>query len=191
MHDQTRPCDWTSGCAEPVCFARQMTIAAITQTTTKTVRDTEQFLVRLGLVSKVVADNGYRGSFAGGNVLHGIGFAPLIERVPMLLDLAEAEVEHRRRWKRAAKSAAPRRVFRMALSRMMDCAPDHQLTAEAMTAFQELPCRYDGMDLQELEALLEHVDNMASKPSCQNSICRTKFRHAGSQLPPIYTRYNL
>lgn len=164
MMDQTRPCDWTSGSAEPVCFARQMTIAAITQTTTKTVRDTEQFLVSLGLASKVVADNGHRGSFAGGNVVHGIGFAPLIEHVPMLLDLAQAEAQHRQTVEaRRKECSAARRVFRMALSRLMDQAPDHQLTAEAVTAFQELPRRYDGMDLQELEALLEHVDNMASK----------------------------
>ena len=164
MMDQTRPCDWTSGCGEPVCFARQMTIAAITQTTTKTVRDTEQFLVRLGLVSKVVADNGHRGSFAGGSVVHGIGFAPLIERVPMLLDLAQAEAQHRQAVEaRRKECSAARRVFRIALAQMIECAPDHQLTAEALRAFQELPRRYDGMDLQELEALLEHVDNMASK----------------------------
>lgn len=164
MMDQTRPCDWTSGCAEPVCFARQMTIAAITQTTSKTVRDTERVLVRLGLVSKVVADNGHRGSFAGGSVVHGIGFAPLIERVPMLLDLAEAEVQQRQAMEaRRKECSAARRVFRMALEQMMECAPDHQLTAEALRAFQELPRRYDGMDLQELEALLEHVDNIASK----------------------------
>lgn len=164
MMDQTRPCDWTSGCAEPVCFARQMTIAAITQTTSKTVRDTERVLVRLGLVSKVVADNGHRGSFAGGSVVHGIGFAPLIERIPMLLYLAEAEAQQRQAVEaRRKECSAARRVFRMALAQMMECAPDHQLTAEALTAFQELPRRYDGMDLQELEALLEHVDNIASK----------------------------
>lgn len=164
MMDQTRPCDWTSGCAEPVCFARQMTIAAITQTTSKTVRDTERVLVRLGLVSKVVADNGHRGSFAGGSVVHGIGFAPLIARVPMLLDLAEAETQQRQAMEaRRKECSAARRVFRMALAQMIECAPDHQLTAEALRAFQELPRRYDGMDLQELEALLEHVDNTASK----------------------------
>ncbi len=164
MIDQTRPSDWTSGQAEPVCYARQMTIAAIAQTTTKTVRDTEKALVELRLVSKTVADNGHRGCFAGGSILHGIGFAALIERVPMLLDLAERHAQHRQAVEaRRKECSAARRVFRMALAQLLELAPAHPATSDALVIFQDLPRRYDGMELPELDALLGHVDNAASK----------------------------
>jgi len=61
MIKDTRPSDWTSPDAEPVCYMQQTKIAECLEKTERQVRNDEAALCRLKLPTKSVAGNGGRG----------------------------------------------------------------------------------------------------------------------------------
>ena len=162
MIHMTRASDWTSGETVPVCYRQQIKVAAASGVTTRTTRSHEAILEALGLITKAVGADGSRGKFGKGEVIHGISFSPLIERFPSLLALAEGveeETRHTEIFRR--RCSAARRSFNKALSVLIEADPKNATVPLFLAIKADLPRRYEGMGLNELQQLFEHVDNAA------------------------------
>ncbi|MFC5567119.1 replication initiation protein RepC [Rubellimicrobium aerolatum] len=160
----TRPSDWTDPDARPVCYASQASLADRLGKTPRALRYDEMRLERAGLLVKTTAANGSRGRFAGGQVVQGLDLTPLAARVPQLLALAAQEEASRLHVQGLRRQcSAARRVFKGALQRLLERAPQAPATAEALALYAELPRRYDGLDTAALEALLATLDKAVEK----------------------------
>ncbi|MPL92168.1 hypothetical protein SDC9_38265 [bioreactor metagenome] len=155
---------WTDPAAEPVCYQRQMMIAEETGFSPRMIHACERFFEEIGFLSKRVGADGSRGRFAGGAVLHGLGFSPLIERMPDLIELAAARRAAIARCdglRRECSSA--RRVLARAVAELMVCAPDAPEAADAVQALAAFPERYADWSCDALEALVENTRLEAAK----------------------------
>lgn len=164
MIQQTRPSDWTSGLRNPVCYQRQMVLAARIGVSPRTMRAHENALERAGLLIRDIAADGSRGAFAQGGIVQGLNFRPLINAIPTLLiirDRIEAgtlAIQILRR-----KISAGRRVFNRALSELLERCPRHPNLAELLQEKAQLPRRYDDICETQLGEVLATVDNLARK----------------------------
>ncbi|TNC49557.1 transposase [Rubellimicrobium rubrum] len=175
----TRPSDWTDPTTDPVCHAMQTVMAQRLGLTPRAVRYHEVTLERAGLIAKTTAADGSRGSFAGGQVIQGLSLAPLVARVPQLLIYAaEEEAERLRLFGLRRQCSAARRVLKKALQRLLDRAPKAPEAAELLTVYGRLPRRYDGLDTQDLDALLARLDEAVEK--CLTTL---EMRHESSGVP--------
>ncbi|MBP1806926.1 replication initiation protein RepC [Rubellimicrobium aerolatum] len=155
----TRPSDWTDPSVRPVCYASQTSLAERLGKTPRALRYDEMRLERAGLLVKTTAANGSRGRFAGGQVVQGLDLTPLADRVPQLLALAAQEEARRLHVQGLRRQcSAARRVFKGALQRLLERAPQAPATTEALALYAELPRRYDGMDVAALQSLLATLD---------------------------------
>lgn len=160
MIHMTRAADWTSGECVPTCYREQQKVAAAAGVTTRTIRANEAVLERLGLVEKIVGADGSRGRFCRGAIVHGIAFAPLIERFSELAALADEieavtnQIEVYRR-----KCTAARRAFTRGLSELLDASPKHPALPAFLALKAGLPRRYDGLGVDDLTRIFEQVDN--------------------------------
>lgn len=172
MVHMTRASDWTSGAAVPICYRQQIKVAAASGVTSRTTRTHEAVLEKLGLVSKVVGADGSRGRFGKGEIIHGISFAPLIERFSQLLLLAdEIEDETRETEIYRRRCSAARRSLHRALCSLIEADARNPLLPSLIALRADLPRRYDGMTLDELKQLLDVVDNAAR--DCWDALSRT------------------
>jgi replication initiation protein RepC len=93
MIEETRPSDWINANIEPVCFARQTNIAALSGKNERTVRRIETELEhRFGFLIKDIGLNGQRCRYRlqdGTEFRQGLVFTPLIEMMPELLAIGE------------------------------------------------------------------------------------------------------
>jgi replication initiation protein RepC len=93
MIEETRPSDWINSDIEPVCFARQTNIAALSGKDERTVRRIEtQLEHRFGLLIKDIGLNGQRCRYRlqdGTEFRQGLVFTPLIEMMPELLAIGD------------------------------------------------------------------------------------------------------
>ena len=161
MIQRTAPSDWTDPSREPICFEEQQQVARALGKTARSVRTDEAILERVGLLAKTCGADGSRGSFAGGRLRQGISFSPLIERLPELLELAE-DLRGRRQQHQILrrKISAARRILKRALEELEAISPVEPAQVDALQAYADLPRRYDRLNLGELSALLETVDNL-------------------------------
>lgn len=163
MISLTAPSDWTDPARDAVCYAAQTFVAEKANRSTKAIRDAETAFAAAGLITKTVADNGHRGIYAKGAIVHGLSFAPLISRVYELLEMRrDLEAARIRCQVLRRQCSAARRLLRLALLQLVEIAPLANCTAEALTCFAALPRRYDGMDESKLSALLATVENTLS-----------------------------
>lgn len=162
MVHMTRASDWTSGTADPICYREQTKVAAATGVTTRTTRSHEAVLQRLGLVAKDVGADGSRGRFGRGEIIQGISFRPLIERFAEFLSLSD-EIEEATRQAEIfrRRCSAARRAFNIALSAVLEADPKNPALPALLALKADLPRRYDGMELDELQRLLVLVDKAA------------------------------
>lgn len=164
MISLTAPSDWTDPARDAVCYAAQTFVAEKANRSTKAIRDAETAFAAAGLITKTVADNGHRGVYAKGAIVHGLSFAPLISRVYELLEMRRALEAARIRCQALRRQcSAARRLLRLALVQLVEIGPLVDRTAEALNCFTELPRRYDGMDESKLSALLVTVENTLSE----------------------------
>lgn len=160
MIHTTRAADWTGGTCTPTCYREQTKVAQSAGVTTRTMRNNEAVLERLGLVEKIVGADGSRGRFCHGEIVHGISFRPLIERFSELAAMADeiealtAQIEVFRR-----KCTAARRAFTRALSELLDASAKHPDIPALLALKAGLPRRYDGLGLDELAGLFDTLDN--------------------------------
>lgn len=147
MIQTTRPQDWTSPRHDPVCALRQIDLAGQLGKSPRAVRADERLFEALGLIRKVVGNDGARGSTSGpdGQTLRfGLSFAPLIERVPDLLEL-RALIERDERRLRSARRVASvmRRELRLLLDRLAAEVGPCPARTEIEGVAAGLPRRFD------------------------------------------------
>ena len=160
----TRPSDWVSADCDPVCFASQTNIAATLGKTPRAVREDEARLEALGLLWKQTGADGGRGSYGHGALVLGLNFAPLIEMMPMLLDLEDHLASERIAMQVLRRQiSAARRFFRKGIERLLELAPTTPALMDLLAANAELPRRYDGLTSSELEELRMTVDNLVEQ----------------------------
>lgn len=147
MIQTTRPQDWTSPRHDPVCALRQIDLAAQLGKSSRAVRADERVFEALGLVRKVVGNDGTRGSTSGpdGQTLRfGLSFAPLIERVPDLLELRDLIERDERRLRNARRVASVmRRELRLLLDRLAAEVGPCPARTEIEAFAAALPRRFD------------------------------------------------
>ena len=184
----TRPQDWISSAHEPICAMRQIDLAALLGKTPRALRSDERQFEALGLVRKVVANDGSRGATYGASgEAHrlGLSFAPLIERIPDLLELRELIERDERRLRTARRTASVlRRELRLLLERMAEDVP---LCAERVAIEQfaaSLPRRYD--HLATIEAIEEHSRQVETAVDKALSLVENQRQTSGA--PEVHGR---
>ena len=85
MIERTRPSDWTSPADEPVCFAKQDSLAATLGKDGRSIRRYERLFEKMGFIEIRTLGNGARRRSGA----HGLVFSPLIARIAALLDLRD------------------------------------------------------------------------------------------------------
>ncbi|PRZ45577.1 replication initiation protein RepC [Tritonibacter scottomollicae] len=169
MIDETRPSDWVDPTIEPVCFAMQSNIAALTGKDERTVRRVEAVLEgAFGFIRKDVAMNGRRCRFRrsdGSEYRQGIVFSPLIEAMPRLIEL-EADL-HSGRIDRSIlkqKISAAKRLVKSKLMDLQPRFPDDSSLREAADTFLSWPTRfYASVSVDELHEHLTEVSEVLDK----------------------------
>ncbi|MCX8500267.1 MAG: replication initiation protein RepC [Alphaproteobacteria bacterium] len=162
MIEHTPPRDWTNPTGEPVCYREQIKIARAARRSERSVRSHEAILERLGLIEKRTRGDGCRGRFAGGEVVLGISFQPIIERLDELKTLAqEADAHDQRTAALRSLISSARRSLTKAVSNLLTLAPKHPRLGDFLSLQADLPRRYEGFSLNQLEELHSLVDNAA------------------------------
>ena len=159
MMQATRPQDWRDPCRAPVCYMRQQQVAARLGITPRALRAHEVALERAGLIARHLGADGSRGCFAGGRLIQGISFSPLIARVPALIRLHETRLadEQRMQVLRRQISAAKRALTR-SIGRLLELQPDHP----ALPAYlQALRNQLNSQRQREAERALESTELLA------------------------------
>ncbi len=160
MIEQTRPSDWINTEIEPVCFARQTTIAALAGKDERTVRRIEyQLEHRFGFLVKDIGLNGQRCRYReadGSEFRQGLVFTPLIESLPELLAIAEQiEVARSGRTIVKQKISAAKRMVKEQIIALQARHPSSE-TLQALTeVFLGWPTRFYAAT--PLEGLQEHL----------------------------------
>lgn len=162
MMQTTRPSDWTAPDHDAVCYMRQQQMAARLGITPRALRAHEVALEAAGLVTRQFGADGSRGRFAGGELVQGISFAPLIARAPELLRRHEARLadECRAQVLRRQLSASKRALTR-SIGRLLELAPDHPALPGFLAALRSAPRRYEGLDVEALTLAFEPLDTAA------------------------------
>lgn len=159
----TRPRDWTEGEVEPICYAKQTTLAAKLGRTPRAVRAAEAKLAKVfRFIDKRVAANGGR-SRAGGA---GLTLSRLIEVFPALLTLRDQMRAERDRIEHLARRRSV--LYRHAKESLIELTTRHG-TVPALqsfsTSFLEWPASRDLRSLG-LDALEAHL--IAAKALCSS-----------------------
>ena len=185
----TRPSDWTDPACDAVCYARQTQIADQLGKTTRQVRSDESALVRLGLIYKSTANDGSRCAIQGpdGELRLGISFAPLIERIPHLLELRElVQRENRRGATLRRQCSALRRELRQALEAIFRVEPQHPGAVELAALYASWPRRFDAFGSNdELELHRQAVENAAHKALQILEMCDDSSGVSAVQFRPL------
>lgn len=164
MMQATRPSDWTTPDSDAVCYMQQMMVAARLGITTRALRNHEAGLERAGLIRRDVGADGSRGRYAGGELVQGISFEPMIAAFPRLVAIAEArEAEDRACQVFRRKCSAARRVLKRAISALMERNPKHSALSRLLVVYAETRGRYDGLSLDVLRETFKAVDKAAKQ----------------------------
>lgn len=164
MMQATRPSDWTTPGSDAVCYMQQMLVAARLGITTRALRNHEAALERAGLIRRDVGADGSRGRYAGGEVVQGISFEPMIAAFPRLLAISEArEAEDRACQVYRRKCSAARRVLKRSISTLMERNPKHPALTGLLVVYAETRGRYDGLSLDALRETFKTVDKAAKE----------------------------
>ena len=159
---KTRAPDYADPTRSPVCFERQIDMAASVGLSAPQWRRVEQKLERLGLIARETAANGHRGRVSGSLGLEscaGLSLEPLIARLDGLL---ATQAHHAEATERLAMVRLEISKARRELRRLGEDLGDHPLTGtltEARAGWAA-PRAYATLDLAEahlraLEALVE------------------------------------
>lgn len=190
MIRQTDANAWTDPGSAPVCYQRQMMIAEETGYSTRMIHDCERFFEAIGFLTKYVGADGSRGRFAGGAVVHGLCFSPLIEAMPDLMELNEARratIARRDGLRRECSSA--RRVLSRAVMNLLEAAPEASETAQAREALAAFPARYADFSISALEELVDNTRFAASEAlNFLDSIQKSSGASAPSFMPHIHDK---
>ncbi|MFP3385010.1 replication initiation protein RepC [Tritonibacter sp. SIMBA_163] len=169
MIDETRPSDWVDPTIEPVCFAMQSNIAALTGKDERTVRRVEAVLAGVfNFIRKDVAMNGRRCRFRrsdGSEYRQGIVFSPLIEAMPRLIKL-EADLNSGRidRSILKQKISAAKRLVKSKLMDLQPRFPEDGFLRAAADTFLSWPTRfYASVSVDELREHLTEVSEVVDK----------------------------
>jgi replication initiation protein RepC len=162
MMQATRPSDWTAPDRDAVCYMRQQQIAARLGITPRALRAHEVALETAGLIARQFGADGSRGRFAGGALVQGISFAPLITRAAKLLRRHEARLadECRAQVLRRQLSASKRALTR-SIGRLLELKPDHPALPGLLDALRAAPRRYEGLDVAALTQAFDPLDAAA------------------------------
>lgn len=179
MMQATRPQDWRDPCRAPVCYMRQQQVAARLGITPRALRAHEVALERAGLIARHLGADGSRGCFAGGRLIQGISFTPLIARVPALIRLHETRLadEQRMHVLRRQISAAKRALTR-SISRLLELQPDHPALPTYLQALRAAPRRYEGLDLAALDLAFQALDGVA-----RDALAELDLQQSSSAMP--------
>lgn len=154
MMDQTRPQDWTSNAAEPVCYMQQTQLAIRLGKTERAIRNDEAEFERLGLIEKRTAANGSRSR--SGQL--GLVFTPLIRMVPRLMAILE-ELRCDRKEKEGLvrrRSHLKRRV-QEAIGELQARGLHKKQTEAAFELFSAWPSP-EALRRMSIEAVIEHSE---------------------------------
>lgn len=169
MIDETRPSDWSNPSIEPVCFAMQSNIAALTGKDERTVRRVEAVLENVfRFIRKDVAMNGRRCRFRrsdGSEYRQGIVFTPLIEAIPRLVEL-EADLNSGRvdRAVLKQKISAAKRIVKKKLMDLQPRFPEDSTLRDIAGEFLSWPTRfYASVSVGELREHLGEVSGVVDK----------------------------
>ena len=164
----TAEADWTDPERLPLCYRRQIDMADELGLTPRQFRTMEHRLEAAGLIERRVTGNGWRGR-AGGSInalgVSGLSLAPLIVRVPELMQLA-AQVEAERQDMAALRIEV--RVAWRGLRRRLEAAPADTPDEAAALAppRSEILHRMTAAALRELLARLEDAaDRLSAEAS--------------------------
>jgi replication initiation protein RepC len=131
MIEETRPSDWINPDIEPVCFARQTNIAALSGKDERTVRRIEtQLEHRFGFLIKDFGLNGQRCRYRlkdGTEFRQGLVFTPLIEMMPELLAIGD----------RIEAARTERTVVKQKISAAKRLIKEHIITLQARLTLSE------------------------------------------------------
>lgn len=160
MIEETRPSDWTRCDIEPVCFARQTNIAALSGKNERTVRRIEtQLEYRFGFLIKDIGLNGQRCRYRlqdGTEFRQGLVFTPLIEMMPELLAIGDRiEAARTARTVEKQKISAAKRLIKeqiITLQARLTCSEALQGITEVFLGW---PTRFYATT--PLEGLQEHL----------------------------------
>ena len=154
---------------EPVCFAMQSNIAALTGKDERTIRRTEAVLEDVfKFIRKDVAMNGRRCRFRrsdGSEYRQGIVFTPLIEAIPRLLEL-EADLNSGRvdRAVLKQKISAAKRIVKKKLMDLQPRFPKDGTLRDVADEFLSWPTRfYASVSVDELREHLGEVSDVVDK----------------------------
>lgn len=160
MIQATRPSDWTNPDRDAVCYLRQMHVAEKLGVTTRAVRKHEVDLEGKGLILRNLGADGSRGRFAGGEVIQGISFSPLISRFPELLTLLDdQESDQRNRLALSRKLSAAKRELSRTISKLGASATDHTLLASFIDILKRAPRKPMSLTTEALNAILVVIDD--------------------------------
>lgn len=179
MMQATRPQDWRDPRRAPVCYMRQQQVAARLGITPRALRAHEVALERAGLIARHFGADGSRGCFAGGRLIQGISFSPLIARVPALIRLHETRLadEQRMQVLRRQISAAKRALTR-SIGRLLELQSDHPALPAYLQALRAAPRRYEGLDLAALNLAFQALDTVA-----RDALAELDLQQSSSAMP--------
>ena len=162
----TRPSDWTSGHAAPVCFAQQTLVAETCRRSTRAVRSAEQKLCDSGIIIRRIGNGGSRGRW--GDFTQGLDFSPLIAQASDLvrLDTERAAVAKKRTVLRKQISAA-RRMVRAVLVDLFALDPTNGRLPELQHKVGAWARRYDALPVPALAALLKQTESLYRAASAE------------------------
>lgn len=156
MIAQTRPSDWINPDTDAVCYMMQTNLAVLIGKSERAVRNDELALsTQYRFIDKQVSGNGSRCRLVrrdGDEFRQGLSFAPLIERVPELIEVraqSRHRLDERARLKRMI--SALRRNVSKSLMDLQSRFPDHTGLQSVRDAFLSWPHRYE--EIRTLEGL--------------------------------------
>ncbi|WP_082351585.1 replication initiation protein RepC [Cypionkella psychrotolerans] len=158
MIEATAAAAWHDPSQDVVCYRQQQDLARTLGKSDRALRNDETTLARAGVIVLRTGNDGRRsGRLLPDGTRLGISFAPLIGLIPRLVELqARQQDESNRFVSLRLQASAARRDLRRAIDRLINIAPDHPITSDAVDFYANLPRRY--LDYRTAEALAEHVE---------------------------------
>lgn len=157
---QTKPSDWTSTEAEPVCFVQQTKLARMLDKSERQVRADEATLCRLNLITKQVSGNGSRGRVRhsdGSEYRQGIVFTPLIETYEALVQMRASRERERAVYQTLKRHcSALRRNIKNTLADLLPQHPKHASLNDLAKVVESWPRGYGAFRSE--QALRVHHD---------------------------------
>ena len=159
---QTKPSDWTSTEAEPVCFVQQTKLARMLDKSERQVRNDEATLCRLNLITKHVSGNGSRGRVLhsdGSEYRQGIVFTPLIEAYEALVQMRVSRERERAVYQTLKRHcSALRRNIKNALVDLLPQHSNHASLIDLAKVTKSWPHGYG--EFKSEQALRAHHDDL-------------------------------